>query len=1110
MCMADIPKGSSFSIDRRLRSKAYAALLTYGLSMTLPMTEAYAASKGQASVPTARAEYIIHIMQKGDTFDTVAQQYGMSAEELKKINKPFEGQWSPAILIVPSTAIVDSGVFHPRYAIYVMRRGDTLNSVAAHYNRSAKELTNLNAAVMPMDKVVTAKEGSSLLVPATPTSGNAQSASSTSATEQKVASTLSSLGESLSDSDVDSHGEQLKDQALGQATGMATSAVEQSIEGFLNKKGTAKIGINANIDEGDVDYSLDYLHPLLETETSTLFTQIGVRTSDERNIGNLGIGYRAEVNEGLVLGANAFVDQDFSRDHTRGSLGVEAWAEAARVAANVYAPLSGWKKSDDHDLNSDSEKYILEERPAKGWDLNFEGPVPGVQQLAVTAEYFQWQGDKVDVQGSGSEVEEDPSGYSVGIKWQPVPLVGFVAEHTEVSGSDSDFSVGMDLTWSFDRSLTAQLDSANSFAVKPLAQSRKELVQRNNEIVLEYREKNKAPVLAPLRFPVDVIEGVAGQHGLGPQAEGVQPGYSLIYSSSHPDVVRVHPETGYLVSAATLASSMAYVSITATESGTSQEHSSSSRTASFQIELTAQSSVPTATNLNIQGYLVVGRTLTGSYVFADHDGDTRNDATNDASTILWTGGGTQGDTDHEYILTSADVGKVLRFSVKPKTLAGTVGPLESITTGEASGVVGGGTTPPGSVVAEAIPSVSNLNISGELQVGNTLNGTFDFADNDGDTSNDATSNASTLSWTGGGNSGVTSKDYTLTGADVGKVLTFHVTPMIPSGTVGKAESMSTADAPGVIGGGTTPPGSIVDAAYIPSASNLDIAGVLEVGQVLTGSYVFADNDKDTTNDLSNNASELLWTGGGTSDDMDSTYTLDVSDTGKVLTFNVTPKTVAGALGSVVSVTTAGAPGAIGGGTTPPGGVINPSAKPEVSNLAIVGTLDVGQTLVGQYVFADHDGNTGNDAQNDDSTLLWTGGGTSGNQTTTYTLASADVGKVLAFNVRAKNINGNTGNVERVTTVGTVADSRLPTSVAVHVAGRGVLTGHPVVGQTLEAVPVCDVACAPNLAYQWAIQTSVGGQFDDIPGAQGKTYTVLASQQKRQFMVSASMADAIPH
>ncbi|MNF81954.1 hypothetical protein D3C84_642460 [compost metagenome] len=113
-------------------------------------------------------------------------------------------------------------------------------------------------------------------------------------------------------------------------------------------------------------------------------------------------------------------------------------------------------------------------------------------------------------------------------------------------------------------------------------------------------------------------------------------------------------------------------------------------------------------------------------------------------------------------------------------------------------------------------------------------------------------------------------------------------------------------------------------------------------------------------------------------------------------------------------------------------------------------------------------------------------------------------------MRAKNINGNTGNVERVTTVSTVTDSRLPTSVEVHVAGSGVLTGHPIVGQTLEAVPVCEVECAPNMAYQWAIQSSVGGQFEDIPGAQGKTYTVLASQQKRQFKVSASMADATPH
>jgi ABC-type molybdate transport system substrate-binding protein len=85
--------------------------------------------------------------------------------------------------------------------------------------------------------------------------------------------TLSSLGKSLSDTDIEDRGLYLSDQAINQITG----------------KGTAKVGITASVESGQVDYALDYLHPLLDTDDSTAFTQIGMRIADERTIGNLGL-----------------------------------------------------------------------------------------------------------------------------------------------------------------------------------------------------------------------------------------------------------------------------------------------------------------------------------------------------------------------------------------------------------------------------------------------------------------------------------------------------------------------------------------------------------------------------------------------------------------------------------------------------------------------------------------------------------------------------------------------------------------------------------------------------------------------------------------------------
>ncbi|MFJ7311479.1 ZirU family protein [Pseudomonas sp. NPDC098747] len=1229
---AKLPKG--LAKQKNVKIKAQVALAIYSFSMMVPLANVHSASKPEYSVSktSGHGEYILHVMHTGDTLESVAKQYAISVDELREANQVLGGEWAPRAVVLPSSAIADSGVFHPLFKIYTLRKGDTLDSIAARHNRSVKELITLNSTVMPAGTIRSITEGGSLLVPVVKTADMSTN-SAPSQSEQKIASTLSSLGQSLSDTEVEDRGQQLTDQAVNRVTGMATSSVGQAIEGVLNKKGTAKVGISASVESGQVDYSLDYLHPMLETETSTLFSQIGMRTSNEREIGNIGVGYRSAVNEGLMLGANMFLDQDFSRDHTRASVGVEAWAEAARLSANVYTPVSGWKDSEDHELITDPETYILQERPAKGWDVNVEGPIPGVPQLAVTGEYFEWKGDKVDALGSRGELEKDPKGYSVGVKWQPMPLVGFVAEHSEVSGSDSDFSLGMDLTWNFDLSLQEQLDSTNSFAVKPLDQARKELVTRNHEMVLEYREKSKVAPIQPLEFAVDNIEGTAGQRGQGPQVSGVQPGYSVAYSSSMPDVVAIHPTTGYLISSPTIAAASVVVSITATEIGGSGAASqSTSRSTGYQIKLKAQNHVPTATNLDIQGILQVGQKLVGSYTFADNDGDPGNDGASDASTVLWTGGATTKQTQREYLLTQADVGRVLRFSVKPKSAAGSVGELASITTASAPGVVGGGTNPPGSVVEAAIPAVSNLDIRGTLQVGQTLTGTYAFADNDGSETNDASNNASTMQWSGGGTAGITTAEYVLTSADAGKVLAFEVTAQTTIGVLGNTENITTATAPSVIGGGSNPPGSVIEVA-IPAVSNLDISGTLQVGQTLTGRYVFADNDENATNDAANNASLMQWTGGGTSgnttadypltsadvgkvlafevtaqttagvrgntesittatapsvigggsnppgsiepaegvpsvsgvdiagilqvgqdltgsylfadndtdptndaqndastmlwsgggtSDADKVYRLTTSDVGKVLTFSVTAKTTAGTLGNEMSITTATAPSVGGGGSMPPGSIVDPAAIPAVSSLDIVGTLQVGETLEGKYVFADNDGDAGNDATNDRSEMRWTGGGTRGNDTASYQLTSADVGKVLAFNVRAKNAQDVFGNFARITTAeapgaigggggGTVTDPAVPLNVTIHIQGGGVLTGRPQVGQALEAQAVCEGACIPgNVTYQWMIQSQGRGGFEAIPGATDKVYTPLGSQQRRELQVSVGAAAPVQH
>ncbi|GAB4341932.1 MAG: hypothetical protein Fur0042_03750 [Cyanophyceae cyanobacterium] len=86
---------------------------------------------------------------------------------------------------------------------------------------------------------------------------------------------------------------------------------------------------------------------------------------------------------------------------------------------------------------------------------------------------------------------------------------------------------------------------------------------------------------------------------------------------------------------------------------------------------------PTATGLGIAGNLTVGATLTGTYTYGDADGDAQQ-----GSGFQWyradDGAGTNqvaiaGATNHTYVSTAEDVGKVLRFEVTPKDAQGLAG-----------------------------------------------------------------------------------------------------------------------------------------------------------------------------------------------------------------------------------------------------------------------------------------------------------------------------------------------------------------------------------------------------------------------------------------------------
>jgi hypothetical protein len=148
-----------------------------------------------------------------------------------------------------------------------------------------------------------------------------------------------SMGRNSSTS-LDVSGISLQDRLLRWALSAGSGTVSSWAEGWLQNYGQARLSINFD-DKGHFQGFGDVLIPIFDTEGRSFFGQVGFRTmSNDRVIGNLGLGQRFFFEPNLALGANAFIDYDFTRGHIRGGLGLEFWADWLRLSSNFYTPLS--------------------------------------------------------------------------------------------------------------------------------------------------------------------------------------------------------------------------------------------------------------------------------------------------------------------------------------------------------------------------------------------------------------------------------------------------------------------------------------------------------------------------------------------------------------------------------------------------------------------------------------------------------------------------------------------------------------------------------------------------------------------------------------------------
>ncbi|MCX8573808.1 MULTISPECIES: inverse autotransporter beta domain-containing protein [unclassified Gilliamella] len=251
---------------------------------------------------------------------------------------------------------------------------------------------------------------------------------------------------------------------------------------FLGRFGTAQLSFDVS-DKGQFsNVNVKLFSPWYDTENTLIFSQISFQEYEhKRRIGNIGIGQRWDfADKKWLLGYNVFLDHDFQRSHNRLGLGVEAWSDYMKLAANYYHPLSNWKQSRDFD------DYL--ERAAKGFDVRFQGYLPQYPHLGGSLMYEQYFGDKVALFGKDN-LQKNPRAVTASVDYTPVPLFTLKAEHKRGQNNQKATSASLTMNYRMGVPLKDQLDPDMVQAARSLAGSRYDLVDRNNYIVLEYKEK---------------------------------------------------------------------------------------------------------------------------------------------------------------------------------------------------------------------------------------------------------------------------------------------------------------------------------------------------------------------------------------------------------------------------------------------------------------------------------------------------------------------------------------------------------------------------------------------------------------------------------------------
>ena len=246
--------------------------------------------------------------------------------------------------------------------------------------------------------------------------------------------------------------------------------VSEYVSNLIPGNGHTEVSIDLR-ENNKPDYSILGVREILEIDSGNIFTQFSLfnteQNNSERMIGNLGIGSRKLLNsDTLMIGMNAFIDQDFNESHKRGSFGFEVRNSVLDFNGNMYRSLQ------------DTTKEII----LDGWDYRLAGQVPYVHWSKLFINGYEWDG----------VLREDIKGMKIGSEMvlTPISILELAYDDKDKKGLEDEWYAKIQFIYPPKNNGPTALDGISDLAWKESKDMSGELlskVQRNNKIMIEFK-----------------------------------------------------------------------------------------------------------------------------------------------------------------------------------------------------------------------------------------------------------------------------------------------------------------------------------------------------------------------------------------------------------------------------------------------------------------------------------------------------------------------------------------------------------------------------------------------------------------------------------------------